>query len=60
MKTKKNYITPEICEYNILTEAMICKSAVSAGGNSNDDYVNEDDALSSEHRSDWDNIWAEM
>jgi hypothetical protein len=58
MKTKKNYITPEICEYDIQTAAMICQSAVSAGGN--DDYVNEDEALSSEHRSDWDNIWANM
>lgn len=58
MKTKKNYITPEICEYDILTAAMICQSAVSAGGD--DDYVDEGDALSSEHRSDWDNIWANM
>ena len=58
MKTKKNYITPEICEYSILTAAMICQSAVSAGGN--DDYVNENEALSSEHRSDWENIWANM
>ena len=58
MKTKKNYITPEICEYDILTAAMICQSAVSAGGD--DDYVNEVDALSSEHRSDWENIWADM
>ena len=39
MKTKKNYITPEICEYDILTEAMICQSAVSAGGNSDDDVI---------------------
>lgn len=58
MKTKKNYITPEICEYDILTAAMICQSALSAGGD--DDYVDEGDALSSEHRSDWDNIWANM
>ena len=58
MKTKKNYITPEICEYSIFTAAMICQSAVSAGGN--DDYVNENEALSSEHRSDWENIWANM
>lgn len=58
MKTKKNYITPEICEYDILTAAMICQSAVSAGGD--DDYVNEVDALSSEYRSDWENIWADM
>ena len=56
MKTKKNYITPEICEYDIQTAAMICQSAVSAGGNSDDDYVNEGDALSSEYRSDWENI----
>ena len=60
MKTKKNYITPEIYEFNILASAMICQSAVSAGGNSDDDYVNEGDALSSEHRSDWENIWANM
>lgn len=58
MKTKKNYITPEISEFNILASAMICQSAVGAGGD--DDYVNEGDALSSEHRSDWDNIWANM
>ena len=58
MKTKKNYITPEICEYDILTAAMICQSAVSAGGD--DDYVDEGDALSSEYRSDWENIWANM
>ena len=41
MKTKKNYITPEICEYDILTAAMICQSAVSAGGD--DYYVDEVD-----------------
>lgn len=58
MKTKKNYITPEICEYDILTAAMICQSAVSAGGD--DEFVNENEALSSEHRSDWENIWADM
>ena len=58
MKTKKNYITPEICEYDILTVAMICQSALSAGGD--DEFVNENEALSSEHRSDWDNIWADM
>jgi hypothetical protein len=58
MKTKKNYITPEICEYDIQTAAMICQSAVSAG--SDDYYVNENEALSSEHRSDWENIWADM
>ena len=58
MKTKKNYITPEICEYSILTTAMICQSALSAGGD--DEYVNENEALSSEHRSDWDNIWDNM
>ena len=60
MKTKKNYITPEICEYSILTTTMICQSAVSAGGNSDDEYVDEGDALSSEYRSDWENIWANM
>ncbi|MBR3907344.1 MAG: hypothetical protein IKJ61_04490 [Bacteroidaceae bacterium] len=60
MKTKKNYITPEICEYSILTTAIICQSAVNAGGNSDDDYVNEDDALSSEHRGAWDDIWVYM
>ena len=58
MKTKKNYITPEICEYDIQTAAMICQSAISAGGD--DDYVNEVDALSNEYRSDWENIWADM
>lgn len=58
MKTKKNYITPEICEYDILTAAMICQSALSAGGD--DEFVNENEALSSEHRSDWENIWADM
>ncbi|MBQ5644110.1 MAG: hypothetical protein IIV04_00240 [Bacteroidaceae bacterium] len=58
MKTKKNYIIPEICEYSILTTAMICQSAVSAGGD--DDYVEEGDALSGEYRSDWENIWANM
>ena len=58
MKTKKNYITPEICEYDIQTAAMICQSAVGAGGD--DDYVDEGDALSSEHRSDWENIWGNM
>ena len=58
MKTKKNYITPEICEYDIQTAAMICQSALSAGGD--DEYVNENEALSSEHRSDWENIWADM
>ena len=58
MKTKKNYITPEICEYDILTEAMICQSALESGGD--DDYVDEGDALSSEYRSDWENIWANM
>lgn len=58
MKTKKNYIIPEICEYSILTTAMICQSAVSAGGDN--DYVEEGDALSSEYRSDWENIWANM
>ena len=60
MKTKKNYITPEICEYRIVAATMICQSAVSAGGNKDDDYVDEGDALSSEHRSDWENIWANM
>ena len=58
MKTKKNYITPEICEYDILTAAMICQSALSAGGD--DEFVYENEALSSEHRSDWENIWADM
>lgn len=58
MKTKRSYITPEICEYNIQVAAMICQSAVSAGGN--DDFVDEGDALSSEYRSDWENIWANM
>lgn len=58
MKTKKNYITPEICEYDIQTAAMICQSALSAGGD--DEFVNENEALSSEHRSDWENIWADM
>ena len=58
MKTKKNYITPEICEYDIQTAAMICQSALESGGD--DDYVDEGDALSSEHRSDWDNICANM
>lgn len=60
MKTKKNYITPKICEYDILTAAMICKSAISAGRNSDDDYVDEGEALSNEYRSDWENIWADM
>ena len=60
MKTKKNYITPKICEYNILVAAMICQSAINAGGNSNDEYADENDALSSEYRSDWENIWANM
>lgn len=58
MKTKKNYITPEICEYSIFTAAMICQSALESGGD--DDYVNENEALSSEYRSDWENIWANM
>lgn len=58
MKTKKNYITPEICEYDILTAAMICQSALNAGGD--DEFVKENEALSSEHRSDWENIWADM
>ena len=58
MKTKKNYITPEICEYSIFTAAMICQSAIESGGN--DDFVYEGDALSSEYRSDWENIWANM
>ena len=58
MKTKKNYITPEICEYSILAAAMICQSALESGGN--DDFVDEDDALSSEYRSDWENIWGNM
>jgi hypothetical protein len=39
---------------------MICQSAISAGGNSDDEYVGEEDALSSEYRSDWENIWANM
>ena len=58
MKTKKNYITPEICEYNIMSSAIICQSAIIAGDD--DDDVGEDEALSSEFRSDWDNIWANM
>ncbi len=58
MKTKKNYITPEIYEFNILASAMICQSAISAGGD--DEFVNENEALSSEQRSDWENIWADM
>ncbi len=58
MKTKKNYITPEICEYSIFTAAMICQSALESGGD--DYYVDEGDALSSEYRSDWENIWANM
>ena len=58
MKTKKNYITPEIFEYSIQTAAMICQSALESGGD--DDYVNENEALSSEYRSDWENIWANM
>ncbi len=60
MKTKKDYITPEICEYNIMSSAIICQSAIIAGGGDDDDYVGEDEALSSEFRSDWDNIWADM
>ena len=60
MKTKKNYITPEICEYNIMSAAIICQSAIFAGGDGDDDYVGEEEALSSEFRSDWDNIWADM
>lgn len=58
MKTKKNYITPEICEYDILPCAMVCQSAIVAGGN--DDWVEEGDALSSEHRGAWDDIWTYM
>lgn len=58
MKTKKNYITPEICEYSIQVAAMICQSAIESGGN--DVFVDEGDALSSEYRSDWENIWANM
>ena len=58
MKMKKDYITPDVCEYNIQVAAMICQSAVEAG--SDDDYVDENDALSSEYRSDWENIWANM
>ena len=60
MKTKKNYITPEICEYRIVAATMICQSAISAGGNKDDDYVDEGDALSSGYRSDWENIWVNM
>ena len=37
MKTKRRYITPEICEYNIQVAAMICQSAIESGGN--DDFV---------------------
>ena len=59
MKTKKNYITPEAREYNIQVAAMICQSAINAGS-SDDDYVDEGDALSGEYRSDWENIWANM
>jgi hypothetical protein len=59
MKTKKKYYTtPEICELDILPCAMVCQSAIVAGGN--DDEVDEGDALSSEYRSDWENIWANM
>jgi hypothetical protein len=39
MKTKKDYIIPEICEYNIMSSAIICQSAIIAGGSDDDDYV---------------------
>lgn len=57
---KKYYTTPEICELDILPCAMVCQSAIVAGGTStHDDWVEETSALSSEFR-DWDNIWADM
>ena len=57
--TKKDYFSPEIHEYDVLPSYIICISGIVAGG-SDDDYVDEDDALSSGYRSDWENIWANM
>lgn len=61
MKTKKDYIIPEISILGILPTSMLCGSGVVAGGTSPlDDGVDETSALSNNYRNDWDNIWSEM
>ncbi|MBR3876687.1 MAG: hypothetical protein IKJ23_00690 [Bacteroidaceae bacterium] len=58
-RTKKDYFSPEIHEYDVLPSYIICISGIVAGG-SDDDDVDEEDALSNRHRNDWENIWANM
>ncbi len=58
-RTKKDYFSPEIHEYDVLPSYIICTSGIVAGG-SDDDYVDEEEALSNRHRNDWENIWANM
>lgn len=58
-RTKKDYFSPEIHEYDVLPSYIICISGIVAGG-SDDDYVDEEEALSNRHRSDWEDIWANM
>ena len=55
-RTKKDYFSPEIHEYDVLPSYIICTSGIIAGGSD----VDEEDALSNRHRNDWDNIWANM
>lgn len=60
-RTKKDYFSPEIHEYDVLPAYIICTSGIVAGGTGGDnDNVDEEDALSNRHRSDWENIWANM
>ena len=58
-RTKKDYFSPEIHEYDVLPSYIICISGIVAG-ESDDDYVDEEEALSNRHRSDWEDIWANM
>lgn len=58
-RTKKDYFSPEIHEYDVLPSYIICISGIVAGG-SDDDSVDEEEALSNRHRNDWENIWTNM
>lgn len=60
-RTKKDYFSPEIHEYDVLPSYIICISGIVAGGTGGDnDDVDEEEALSNRHRNDWENIWANM
>ena len=55
---KKNYVSP-VAEVLVYAPVLLVGSAVTSGG---DEWVEGDgnDQLSSDYRSDWDDIWSYM